>query len=380
MSIPAEACEGAEMSDAIRFHLEPDHGHSPKAIAEAQQEVMEAIRRTGDSSLLGDWSQRIIAKDPAAPARPAGDRITLDVREYLDAFDPSHLQAQIAAFKKDAGATATMSTVEIRTRLLSILHPGDLRSAVIPFSSVTMPAGSHSYRVRANIVDPSDVKTVGGVWSRPDGGTPGRVNRPGQRILYLAANSAHLALVEAKPRDGEYVAVSQFINTEPLILIRIQDMDDPHRQLSVSQTRKLKALADFFNWLFNYSGTDPENPRYEAAQVIALDFHILPVEALGWGYQSVLLRSPFAFNIALDADRAKRVLRLVNTQIYHYKAGPTPSLTKHSSLIPAKQNVEPATALVPGPAAQFEWQVPPTAETKMRGPRKIGVSGDIYGR
>jgi hypothetical protein len=196
------------------------------------------------------------------------------------------------------------------------------------------------------------------IWARPDGGAAGRVNRAGQRILYLAAETAHLAMVEAKPRDGDYVAVSQFIATEPIVVIDVRAMK-ARTKLSVRQQRKLSALAGFFNSVFNYSGHDPDNPRYEAAQIIALEFHFLPVEAMGWGYKSALIDSPFAFNLALDADRAKRVLRLTNTQIFHYKAGESPKLIPHSSLIPAEPNVEPQTALIPGPPIQFRWDRPP---------------------
>jgi hypothetical protein len=291
-------------------------------------------------------------------AGSSNGKITLDLHEYLDAFDARQLYDRIAAFQKEIDAAGTSE--EIRNRLHPILFPTRLRSAVLPLSSVTVPAlRAPLYRVRANISDPSDVKSVGGVWARPDGGAAGRVNRAGQRILYVAAETAQLAVVEAKPKDGDYLAVSQFVATDPIVLIQVRDMSPRNQKLSVRQQRKLSALAKFFNWVFNYSGTDPENPRYEAAQIIALDFRLLPVEAMGWGYQSALIDSPFAYNIALDADRAKRVLRLVNTQIYHYKAGASPQLTLHSSLIPAEPNVEPETPLIPGRPIQFRWDKPP---------------------
>jgi hypothetical protein len=348
------------VADDIRIF---DSSGQPAVRSEAQQELIDAIRNSGNPALLGNWTEQIIPKSTAGvidstgsqAAKPDG-KITLDVREYLDAFDARSLYDLIAAFKADIDAVGTSE--EIHELLHSLLFPPGLRSAVLPFSTVTVPAlRAPLYRVRPNISDPSEVKTVGGVWARPDGGTPGRVNRAGQRILYLAADTAHLAMLEAKPKDGDYLAVSQFVATDKIMLIQVRHMA-PGTKLSVRQQRKLSALAEFFNWVFNYSGTDPENPRYDAAQIIALDFRLLPVEVMGWGYQSVLFDTPFAYNIALDADRAKGVLRLVNTQIYHYKAGAEPQILRHTSLVPEEPNVEPGTRLVPGKPVAFEWRPP----------------------
>ncbi|MEX5264285.1 RES domain-containing protein [Kocuria sp. CPCC 205231] len=240
-----------------------------------------------------------------------------------------------------------------------MIFPRGYRSASLPFWTVEIPAGTRPlYRVRAHMKDPSEVKNVADIWARPDGGSAGRVNRKGQRVLYLALATAHLAMVEAKANPGDYVAVSQFIATEPLILVNIRDMDSPVG-LTIKQERKLKAMRDLFNWIFNYSGHDPDNPRYEAAQVVALDYRLVIPPAVGWGYHSALVDSPWAFNVAIDADRAKNLLRLVNTQVFYYEGDPNPRLIRHSSLIPAKKNVEPSTPLIPSLPTKFFWNPPP---------------------
>lgn len=291
--------------------------------------------------MFGDW----YVKSERAPhdTGKAGftGHISIDLSAYLDAFPPGEIETRIKTLKKQLPHTLDAETV--RELITDTLTPHGWSSMVRPFSTARIPAWStYLYRVRPGLHGPEDVKTVGDIWTPPAGTSPGRVNRRGQPILYTSAQYPSVAHHESRAKIGEVVALSCFAITDDLDLLNLDDMD-PQWNLTTSQQRKWRQLAQFYRWAFRDSGTDLSSSLHLVPQVLTLDFNMLIPPLVGYAYRSVVVNHPDAINVALDEQHAATRLRLVWTTIWRIGKPMSRLLT---TLVPRRPGLARNTPLV----------------------------------
>lgn len=329
------------MSDQVR--LIPMDGHHPPM---SEAEFSAYISETGNPALTGDWYTRRIDKPPSRISEnDVAGRISVDLAAYLDAFGPGEVEARVFAFKQELPHASDVAAV--RELVWDTLTPNGWRSMVRPFSTARIPAlSTYLYRVRSRLAGPQDIRTIGDIWTPPTGASSGRVNRPGQPILYTSAEWPGVAHRETGAQLGEVVALSCFTITEDLHLLDLDDMD-PQWALNTSQQRKWAQLAQFYRWAFRHSGSDPHSPQHLVPQVLTLDYNMLVPPLIGYGYRSVLVNSPGAINVALDEHHAASRLRLLWTTVWQIGK---PRSLHLASRVPKYPNVARSTPLIPGRA------------------------------
>lgn len=309
-------------------------------------EFTAVVTQAGNPAMFGDWYFRSERASHDTGETGFTGRISIDLSAYLDAFPPGEIETRIKTLKKQLPHAPDAETV--RKLIMDTLTPHGWSSMVRPFSTARIPAwGTYLYRVRPGLHGPEDVKTVGDIWTPPTGTSPGRVNRRGQPILYTSAQYPSIAHYESRAAIGEIVALSCFAITDDLDLLDLDDMD-PQWNLTTSQQRKWRQLAQFYRWAFREAGTDLNSSQHLVPQVLALDFNMLIPPLVGYGYRSVLIDHHAAINVALDEQQAMTRLRLMWTTIWQIGK---PMSLRLASLVPKHPSLARDTPLVPGRSA-----------------------------
>lgn len=326
----------------------------------SESEFAAHVFEAGNPALFGDWYSRSdrVPHDTGKEGFPG--RVSVDLAAYLDAFKAGEIEDRITAFKRKLPCAPDANAVHELLR--NTLTPSGWSSMVRPFSTVRIPALHTSlYRVRPGLTGPQDIKTVGDIWTPPNGTSSGRVNRPGQPILYTAAEYPAVALHETGARVGDVVALSCFSIIKDLDLLDLDDMD-PQWRLNTSQHRKWRKLGQFYSWAFRHSGADPNSPQHLVPQVLTLDFNMLIPPLVGYAYRSVVISHPGAINLALDEEHAASSLRLAWTTVWQIGK---PMSVLLATLTPKRPSIARNTPLVPG---RFRW------------PSRLGINQRSYRR
>lgn len=293
-------------------------------------------RRTGQERARRAAERRRAATQAtssrALPLRtPPADiqRLQKELERYLEGLTPSNVEhgAQDLMSAAAGGATAA----ELTTRLYEVLGGGD-RSFIWTPRSGGYAAGTIFWRAR-RFADPSEFgaafQTHTGAWEPPAAVRPtaGRVNRPGEAVLYTCAAQPQATLPEARIASGEPFALIKY---RAVRAVRVGDLRSPAtpEDLSALARQGHRAMNDFFRVIFN--GAGDQAGAYVLSEIVAKHFFDLPHQD-AWIYESVL--APSECNVAFQAAKAHDCLELVGVALQ--RTCPSHGVGAHTFGIPA---------------------------------------------
>lgn len=234
----------------------------------------------------------------------------MDNETYLEQLDIRLLKENISNFWNiDFEKT---SSEEIGNLYMRCFTQGKFKEIPINYYGIYIDQGMKLYRIRKDIMDYSDVKSLQDFSYNPNPrmGTIGRFNKDMDKILYLSTN-INTTLKEMDVATGEKFLLLEYkVNNK--ILVRPVNISNWYETNNSENKEKVKILNDFVNQIMTIS-TEQNNSTYKITTLLKDYFPFsLFDEVVGWFYKSIRDNGN---NLALTYPRASGFLKLSDFKI-----------------------------------------------------------------
>ncbi|MFL1609893.1 RES domain-containing protein [Acinetobacter baumannii] len=184
-----------------------------------------------------------------------------------------------------------------------------------PCEHMHYPKDVHFFRARPipendNSYPFNTIKTISDAWEPPPQfvKNQGRLNAPGQSILYCCPGDPFLAIKEARADQGNFVALMKY-RTKKVIAVSVLGWFE---KTTLPKDHMTQLFYSFLDKEFSTDVLVGEEYRYTLTRIIADTFYNYPNQD-AWAYRSVQSREKC--NIAFLPGKSKECLELVGVMI-----------------------------------------------------------------
>lgn len=234
----------------------------------------------------------------------------MDNESYLEQLDIGLLKENISDFWNiDFENT---SPEEIGNLYMRCFTQGKFKEIPINYYGIYIDQGLKLYRIRKDIKDYSDIKSLQDFSYNPNPniGAVGRFNKDMDKILYLSTN-INTTLKEMNVAIGEKILLLEYkaVKEIPVRPVNISNWYETNKS---ENGEKVKILNDFVNQIMTIS-TEQNSSPYKVTTLLKNYFPFsLFDEVVGWFYKSI---KDNGNNLALIYPKANGFLKLSDFKI-----------------------------------------------------------------
>jgi len=217
-----------------------------------------------------------------------------------------------------------MTPDEIYAELMFVISLNGERAqpmqAMLPTETYTLEVGAILWRGRSlnqddHILPLRGMNSVSDAWEPPSDKvkSAGRLNKPGESLLYTSYNTPLAVPDEIRVQDNVYFSLMKYQVTEKISLTGI-GIPITTDHLTPEAAKGADAISKFLGRQFSRKNTSKDGVRYQLAELIAkYNYDLPPAFHHGWIYPSV--ERDGAWNVTLRPAEAHAKLTLTGISI-----------------------------------------------------------------
>lgn len=237
---------------------------------------------------------------------------------YFSQIDPDRVRERETEFEKLD--PSTMTPEDLYSELMFVISLADSKLSsthfMLPTDSRILPRNTTLWRGRTLDADDHSLplrgmKKTADAWEAPAEkiASAGRLNKPGESLLYTSCNNSLAVPDEIRVGDNEYFSLIKYRVVEEVRLTAI-GLPISTDHLSGSAARGAEAISGFFYRQFSRTARLNDGAQYLLSELIAkYNFDLPPEFHHGWVYPSV--QRPGELNVTLQPDEAHSRIELV---------------------------------------------------------------------
>ena len=262
---------------------------------------------------------------------------------HLTSVDPILLMQRISYFRNLS--IRTMSDSEIREELLKVLMWNERFMYLTNVRQ--LPKGTVFFRARklkSSIIPISNFKKYSDFWEPPSPAVKeyGRLNKPGESLLYTSLGDPLVPLKEVHINENEWYALINYISKREVKINYIGGEYD-YSLIGINDEKAIlvhELYNDFLRTEFSRDVGKGTEYLYRISEIIAKDYFDLPPVDIqdAWAYSSI--HDKKKYNVCYRPEIAHQVLDLKGAMIC--KKGPSDMIKVYCVAIPSvdKSSIE----------------------------------------